>query len=102
MTAPARTDQVPGLRRGVRLVHDPVRDRSALLYPEGVLLLNDTAAAVLRHCDGWRGADGITAELAAEYDGVDAGQVRELLADLAGRRLLALDGTGAPAVARPA
>ncbi|MFD0278220.1 pyrroloquinoline quinone biosynthesis protein PqqE [Kitasatospora sp. NPDC127111] len=102
MSAPARTDLVPGLRRGVRLVHDPVRDRSALLYPEGVLLLNDTAAAVLRHCDGRRGADGITAQLAAEYDGVDAGQVRELLADLAGRRLLALDGTGAPALARPA
>ncbi|WP_406194253.1 pyrroloquinoline quinone biosynthesis protein PqqE [Kitasatospora sp. NBC_01560] len=106
MTAPARTgqvpDQVPGLRPGVRLVHDPVRDRTALLHPEGVLLLNDTAAAVLRHCDGRRGADGITAELAGEYEGVDGGEVRSLLADLAGRRLLTLDGTGAPATARPA
>ncbi|MBP0449415.1 pyrroloquinoline quinone biosynthesis protein PqqE [Kitasatospora sp. RG8] len=102
MTAPARTGQVPGLRRGVRMVHDPVRGRGALLYPEGVLLLNETAAAVLRHCDGRRSPDDITAELATEYDGVDGDQVRALLAELAGRRLLALDGTGAPAEPRQA
>ncbi len=87
---------VPGLRPGVRLVHDPVRGRSALLHPEGVLLLNDTAAAVLRHCDGRRDARSVTAGLAEEYDGVDGAQVDALLTDLAERRLLTLDGTGAP------
>ncbi|MFI9331397.1 pyrroloquinoline quinone biosynthesis protein PqqE [Kitasatospora sp. NPDC052868] len=92
----ALAGRVPGLRPGVRLVYDPVRERSALLYPEGVLLLNDTAAAVLRHCDGRRDSALVTAELAAEYDGVDAAQVDELLAELAGRRLLSLDGTGSP------
>ncbi|WP_395292790.1 pyrroloquinoline quinone biosynthesis protein PqqE [Kitasatospora hibisci] len=92
----------PGLRPGVRLVHDPVRDRAVLLHPEGVLLLNDSAAAVLRHCDGRRDADRITTDLTAEYDGVDGGHVRDLLTDLAGRRLLALDGTGAPTRPQPA
>ncbi|MEV6978898.1 pyrroloquinoline quinone biosynthesis protein PqqE [Kitasatospora sp. NPDC093806] len=92
----------PGLRRGVRLVRDPVRRRTALLYPEGVLLLNATAAAVLDHCDGRRDAARITARLAAEYEGVDAGQVLGLLTDLADRRLLTLDGTGAPADPYPA
>lgn len=92
----ALAGRVPGLRPGVRLVYDPVRERSALLYPEGVLLLNDTAAAVLRHCDGRRDSALVTAELAAEYDGVDGAQVDELLAELAGRRLLSLDGTGSP------
>ncbi|WP_380281841.1 pyrroloquinoline quinone biosynthesis protein PqqE [Kitasatospora purpeofusca] len=92
----------PGLRRGVRLVDDPVRQQAALLYPEGVLLLNTTAAAVLRHCDGRRDAARITARLAEEYEGVDAGQVLALLADLAERRLLTLDGTGAPARPSPA
>ncbi|MEE1788234.1 pyrroloquinoline quinone biosynthesis protein PqqE [Streptomyces sp. SP17BM10] len=87
---------VPGLRAGVRLVHDPARGRSALLHPEGVLLLNDTAAAVLRHCDGRRDERAVTAALTEEYDGVDGAQVDALLADLAERRLLALDGTGAP------
>ncbi|MGW3174372.1 pyrroloquinoline quinone biosynthesis protein PqqE [Streptomyces sp. NPDC001153] len=88
---------IPGLRKGVRLVHDPVRNQAALVYPEGVLMLNDSAAAVLRHCDGRRGARAITARLRDEFDGVDGEQVGALLADLAERRLLALDGTGAPA-----
>ncbi|MFE2105019.1 pyrroloquinoline quinone biosynthesis protein PqqE [Kitasatospora sp. NPDC059463] len=92
----------PGLRRGVRLVHDPVRRQAALLYPEGVLLLNATAAAVLRHCDGRRDAGRIAARLAGEFEGVDTGQVLTLLADLAARRLLTLDGTGAPAEPYPA
>ncbi|MET8701231.1 pyrroloquinoline quinone biosynthesis protein PqqE [Kitasatospora sp. NPDC004723] len=92
----------PGLRRGVRLVDDPVRQQAALLYPEGVLLLNATAAAVLRHIDGRRDAARITARLAEEYEGVDAGQVLALLTDLAARRLLTLDGTGAPAEPYPA
>ncbi|MER5635505.1 pyrroloquinoline quinone biosynthesis protein PqqE [Kitasatospora sp. NPDC002227] len=90
----------PGLRRGVRLVEDQVRGQAALLYPEGVLLLGDTAAAVLRHCDGRRDAAEITARLGAEYEGVDPAEVTLLLADLADRRLLALDGTGTPTTAR--
>ncbi|MFI6154541.1 pyrroloquinoline quinone biosynthesis protein PqqE [Kitasatospora sp. NPDC051170] len=88
----------PGLRPGVRLVHDPARGRRALLHPEGVLLLNDTAAAVLRHCDGRRDVRSVTAALSEEYEGVDGAQVAALLADLAERRLLALDGAGAPAL----
>ncbi|MFI6448460.1 pyrroloquinoline quinone biosynthesis protein PqqE [Kitasatospora sp. NPDC050543] len=87
----------PHLRRGVRLVHDPVRDRPALLYPEGVLLLNDSAAAVLLACDGRRGTAEVTTALGEAYEGVDPEEVRALLTDLAGRRLLTLDGTGGPA-----
>jgi PqqA peptide cyclase len=100
--SPAGTERQPGpagLRPGVRLVHDPVRQCDALLYPEGVLLLNDTAAAVLRRCDGRRDADQIAADLSADYEGVSAADVRELLADLETRRVLATDGTGLPAVA---
>ena len=89
----------PGLRRGVRLAHDPVRDRMALLYPEGVLLLNETAAAVLAYCDGRRTVPSVAEALAAEYEGVSAADVLDLLADLDARRLLASDGTGRPAQA---
>jgi pyrroloquinoline quinone biosynthesis protein E len=89
----------PGLRCGVRLVHDPVRDRMALLYPEGVLLLNETAAAVLAHCDGRRTVPAVAEALAEEYEGVSAEDVLDLLADLDARRLLAADGTGRPAQA---
>ncbi|WP_157017791.1 hypothetical protein [Cryptosporangium arvum] len=38
----------PGFRPGTYLVHDPVRHEPALLHPEGVLILGETAAAVLR------------------------------------------------------
>src|SRR5262249_22016704 len=88
-----------GLRRGVKLVHDPVRDRYALLYPEGVLLLNDTAAAVLAYCDGERAVPEVANALADEYEGVEAEDVLALLADLDARRLLRTDGTGRPAQA---
>ncbi|MBO0870828.1 MAG: pyrroloquinoline quinone biosynthesis protein PqqE, partial [Micromonosporaceae bacterium] len=91
-----------GLRRGVRLVHDPVRQRSALLYPEGVLLLNDTATAIVERCDGRRRAEQILADLSADYDRVSPADVRDLLSDLDTRRLLATDGTGLPVEPRRA
>ena len=39
------TDSVPRLRNGVRLSFDHVRDTHVLLFPEGVLVPNQTAAA---------------------------------------------------------
>ncbi len=90
-------DSRPGLRPGVKLVDDPVRGRTALLYPEGVLLLNETAADVLAWCDGQRTVPEVAAALAEEYEGVRPEDVLELLADLDARRLLRCDGTGRPA-----
>ena len=85
----------PALRSGVRLVHDQARDQQALLYPEGVLLLNETAGAVVSRCDGARTVPAITGELARMYDGVTDADVRDLLAGLVSRRLLAAGpGTG--------
>jgi pyrroloquinoline quinone biosynthesis protein E len=85
----------PGLAPGVRLVHDPVRDVDALLYPEGSLLLDGPAPDVLRACDGRRDLAGIVDRLAASYDDVPTADVADLVAELVGRRLLA-DG-GLPA-----
>ena len=45
---------VPALWRLARLDFDPVRQQRVLLYPEGVVLLNDTGAAILELCDGRR------------------------------------------------
>ncbi|MGP4020675.1 pyrroloquinoline quinone biosynthesis protein PqqE [Saccharopolyspora sp. 5N708] len=84
MTADSR----PGLRRGVRLVHDRVRAKHALLFPEGVLLLNDTAADVVRRCDTRRTVADIVDDLAAAYQGVTVESVLGLLHDLASRRVL--------------
>jgi pyrroloquinoline quinone biosynthesis protein D len=75
----------PTLRRGVRLAYDRTRQRHVVLFPEGVLVLNDTAAAVLRHCDGDTDLDGIVGALRSRYDGVVAEDVRAVLDRLAER-----------------
>jgi pyrroloquinoline quinone biosynthesis protein E len=98
------------LRRGVRLGYDAVRAAPVLLHPEGVLLLNETAAAVLSRCDGTTGTDEILAWLGREYSGVPPAEVRGFLAALAARQLLdagpvgsvVLDAPDVPGLAGPA
>jgi len=96
VTSPAGTGR-PALARGVRLVHDEVRGAPALLYPEGVLLLNDSAGAILSHCDGTRTPVQIAADLAETYDGVAPDDVTAVVASLVSRRLIEFD----PARPRP-
>ncbi|GAA2910811.1 hypothetical protein GCM10020221_03310 [Streptomyces thioluteus] len=76
------------LRGGVRLRHDAVRDTGVLLHPEGVLLLNETAVAVLRLCDGTTDVDRVTETLSRTYVDVAAADVRSFLTALAERRLV--------------
>ncbi|WP_167474365.1 pyrroloquinoline quinone biosynthesis peptide chaperone PqqD [Nocardia arthritidis] len=80
---------VPRLRPGVRLTRDPARGTLALL-PEGVVVLNDTAAAVLALCDGASSVGRIVERLGAEFEGVRAEDVTELLDRLAQRRVVTL------------
>src|SRR5215469_3946322 len=79
----------PALRGGVRLTYDQARNQHALLYPEGVLLLNETAGAVLSRCDGTRTAAEIAVELSQEYARVAHADVLALLAGLVTKRLIA-------------
>jgi len=81
----------PALGRGVRLAYDEVRRQPALLYPEGVLLLNESAAAILARCDGTRDIAAITADLAVEYDGVSVDDVAAVVDEIAARRLVDFD-----------
>jgi pyrroloquinoline quinone biosynthesis protein D len=86
----AETDR-PRLRRGVRLAFDDVRESHVLLYPEGVLLLNETAGAVLARCDGATDLAAILAALGAVYRDVPQCEVSALLRTLAARRLIELE-----------
>lgn len=75
--------------RGVRMRWDDVRKRHMLLFPEGALVLNPTAAAVLELCDGKRTVGAIVTELEERYQGASVGNdVRNLLARIAERGLL--------------
>jgi coenzyme PQQ biosynthesis protein PqqD len=82
----------PMLARGVRLQTDSKTGNSVLLFPEGVLELNETAQEILTRCDG-RTVSEIIQALAEEYE-VDpqmlAIDVREILADLQRRKLIKL------------
>jgi pyrroloquinoline quinone biosynthesis protein D len=82
----------PRLARGVRLQTDSSTGNSVLLFPEGVLELNESAQEILTRCDG-RTVTEIVKVLAEEYD-VDpivlADDVRETLSDLQRRKLIEL------------
>ncbi len=57
----------PRLLASARLQADRVSGRPMLLYPEGVVVLNATAEAVLRLCDGTRSFGEILEQLAEQY-----------------------------------
>ena len=80
----------PSLAKGVRLQIDPATDKCVLLYPEGIVELNETADEILSRCDG-RTLREIVCELAEEYEADSealAADVRETLADLQQRKLI--------------
>jgi pyrroloquinoline quinone biosynthesis protein D len=78
----------PKLRKGVRLSFDKTRDTHVLLFPEGVLVPNPTAAAVLALCDGESTVDDIAAALGKRYQGVRAQDVTDVLTRLESRRVV--------------
>jgi pyrroloquinoline quinone biosynthesis protein D len=62
---------------GLRLQWEETQQCHVLLYPEGMVKLNPSAAEILKHCDGSLTADGILAALQDKFP--DA----ELAADVA-------------------
>ena len=80
----------PHLARLVRLEWDAVRESHVLLAPEGVLVLNQTGATILRLCDGERTVAEIVEELRGQYDRVSGDEVRDFLGKLAARRWVEL------------
>ena len=70
----------PRLARLFRLQYEPVQTAWVLLYPEGMVKLNESAAEILRRCDGQRSVDEIVAELEAQFSASGLGpQVSDLL-----------------------
>lgn len=82
----------PHLVRGVRLQWDELRQQHLLLMPEGALILNSTAAAVLELCDGRRNINTIATQLKTRYRGETVeDDVRRLLARMSERGLLVFE-----------
>lgn len=70
------TELKPQLALGYRLQWEPVQENHVLLYPEGMVKLNDSAAAILVKCTGELSIQAISEQLEAEYE------VESLLADV--------------------
>jgi pyrroloquinoline quinone biosynthesis protein D len=80
----------PSLAKGVRLQIDSTTGKNVLLYPEGIVELNETAHEILSRCDG-RTLGEIVCELTQEYEADSnavAADVRETLVDLQQRKLI--------------
>ena len=82
------TTTIPAIWRLARMEFDQVRQQRVLLYPEGVVLLNDTGAAILELCDGRRSIGDIAATLGERYQCDVTADVIEYLSQLVERELV--------------
>jgi pyrroloquinoline quinone biosynthesis protein D len=58
---------VPAIRRGFRLQFEPAQGCHVLLYPEGMIKLNESAGEILKLVDGRRSVATIIAELQSRF-----------------------------------
>ena len=66
-----------------------------LLYPEGLIKLNDTAGEILRRCDGSRPVEALVAELQQAFDApVDQDEILVLGTDRSVERITVEHGPG--------
>ena len=78
----------PLLARGARYRWDDVRQEHQLVFPEGVLVLNESGAAIVQLCDG-RLADELIGALQEKVTGCGlSDDVHEFLTRLAKKGLL--------------
>jgi pyrroloquinoline quinone biosynthesis protein D len=72
----------PRLNRRFRLQYESVQSAWVLLYPEGMVKLNDSAAEILKRCDGHTTVDELVASLEQAFSVQGIGdQVRALLTE---------------------
>ncbi len=60
-------NRIPSLRIGYRLQWEPAQQAYVLLYPEGMVKLNESAAAIANQIDGRRNVASIIQQLRVQY-----------------------------------
>lgn len=84
----------PRLWKFARVQFDEARQRNVLQYPEGAVLLNDTAAEILALCDGERTLSEIASVLKERYGSDVLEDVQSYLSQLADRALVRDEAAG--------
>lgn len=90
---PIERESRPALAHGVRSQTDRLTGEPVLLAPEGIVVLNDTAQAIVARCNGQATVAEIVAALAEEYDAPPEElfpDVIECLVDLREKSLIVL------------
>lgn len=69
------------IARPFRLQWEPAQNAHVLLYPEGMVKLNQSAGEILKRCDGTRDMDTLIAELEQAFNITGLGtEVRAFIA----------------------
>lgn len=76
----------PKLDRRFRLQYEPAQNRWVLLYPEGMVQLNPSAAEILKRCDGQTPVETIVTDLEAAFNAQGIGPEVMALLEEGGRR----------------
>ena len=58
----------PAIQRLYRFQWEPAQQAHVLLYPEGMVKLNQSAGEILKRCDGTRSVAAIVADLEASFN----------------------------------
>ena len=78
--SPQALPLLPKLSRLYRLQYEQVQSAWVLLYPEGMVKLNDSSAEILRRCNGERHVEAMVADLEILFNAKGiAPQVHDLL-----------------------
>lgn len=68
MTNPVVADCRPRIGNGFRFQWEPAQNCHVLLYPEGMVKLNQSAGEILKRCDGERDVAAIVADLETTFN----------------------------------
>jgi pyrroloquinoline quinone biosynthesis protein D len=91
MTPPGIATQ-PRIGPGFRLQWEPAQNSHVLLYPEGMVKLNQSSGEIMKRCDGQRSVAAIVEELEEAFSMRGLGQDVLAFVELAGKqRWLAWD-----------
>ena len=68
MTKELNSDTVPAIAAGYRLQYEEAQESWVLLYPEGMVTLNQSASEILKRCDGKRNINQIVEVLEKDFE----------------------------------